>query len=319
MDAKPEFKYFYGTESDSYTFYRIPKVLIIDERFKSLSNDAKILYGLMLDRMSLSVRNGWFDKENRVYIYYSMEEVMEDLNCSKNKALKSFSELDTPTGIGLIERVKQGQGKPSMIYVKNFLLDGMTCSEVQKREVKTSLKGNSRVTNFGSQESQEMNPNNTNINNTELNNTDSNLILSVTSQKDTTIHPSLMGSDEIDVNAYARIVRRNLEIDLLIQNSPFEEETFEGIYELVLETVISRGDSMVIGSNRYPMSLVRSKFLKLNSSHVEYVMDSLKANTTKVRNIKKYMLATLFNAPTTISSYYQAEVNHDFPQYARAR
>lgn len=319
MDSKPEFKYFYGTESDSYTFYRIPKVLILDERFKRLSNDAKILYGLMLDRMSLSARNGWFDEEKRVYIYYSMEEVMEDLNCSKNKALKSFSELDTSTGIGLIERVKQGQGKPSMIYVKNFLLDGMTCSEVQKREVKTSLKGNSRVTNFGSQESQEMNPNNTNINNTEFNNTDSNLILSVTSQKDTTIHPFLVGLDEIDVNAYARIVRRNLEIDLLIQNSPLEEETFEGIYELVLETVISQGDSMIIGSNRYPMSLVRSKFLKLNSSHVEYVMDSLKANTTKVRNIKKYMLATLFNAPTTISSYYQAEVNHDFPQYARAR
>ena len=319
MDSKPEFKYFYGTESDSYTFYRIPKVLILDERFKKLSNDAKILYGLMLDRMSLSARNGWFDEEKRVYIYYSMEEVMEDLNCSKNKALKSFSELDTSTGIGLIERVKQGQGKPSMIYVKNFLLDGMTCSEVQKREVKTSLKGNSRVTNFGSQESHEMNPNNTNINNTELDNTDSNLILSVTSQKDTTIHSFLMGSDEIDVNAYARIVRINLEIDLLIQNCPLEKETFEGIYELVLETVISQGDSMIIGSNRYPMSLVRSKFLKLNSSHVEYVMDSLKANTTKVRNIRKYMLATLFNAPTTISSYYQAEVNHDFPQYARAR
>ena len=319
MDSKPEFKYFYGTESDSYTFYRIPKVLILDERFKGLSNDAKILYGLMLDRMSLSARNGWFDEEKRVYIYYSMEEVMEDLNCSKNKALKSFSELDTSTGIGLIERVKQGQGKPSMIYVKNFLLDGMACPEVQKREVKTSLKGNSRVTNFGNQESQEMNPNNTNINNTEFNNTDSNLILSVTSQKDTTIHPFTMGLDEIDVNAYARIVRRNLEIDLLIQNSPLEKETLEGIYELVLETVISQGDSMIIGSNKYPISLVRSKFLKLNSSHVEYVMDSLKANTTKVRNIRKYMLATLFNAPTTISSYYQAEVNHDFPQYARAR
>ena len=319
MDSKTEFKYFYGTESDSYTFYRIPKVLILDTRFKCLSNDAKILYGLMLDRMSLSARNGWFDEEKRVYIYYSMEEVMEDLNCSKNKALKSFSELDTSTGIGLIERVKQGQGKPSMIYVKNFLLDEMACSEVQKREVKTSLKGNSRVTNFGSQESHEMNPNNTNINNTELNNTDSNLILSVTSQKDTTIHPFLMGSDEIDVNAYARIIRRNLETDLMIQNSPFEEETIEGIYELVLETVVSQGDSMIIGSNRYPMSLVRSKFMKLNSSHVEYVMDSLKANTTKVRNIKKYMLATLFNAPTTISSYYQAEVNHDFPQYARAK
>ena len=76
---------------------------------------------------------------------------------------------------------------------------------------------------------------------------------------------------------------------------------------------------MLIGGNRYPMSLVRSKFMKLTSTHVLYVMDCLKSNTTKVRNIRKYLLATLFNAPTTISSYYQAEVNHDLPQYARAK
>lgn len=76
---------------------------------------------------------------------------------------------------------------------------------------------------------------------------------------------------------------------------------------------------MLIGGNRYPMSLVRSKFMKLTSTHVLYVIDCLKSNTTKVRNIRKYLLATLFNAPTTISSYYQAEVNHDLPQYARAK
>ena len=74
---------------------------------------------------------------------------------------------------------------------------------------------------------------------------------------------------------------------------------------------------MVIDSNRYPMSLVRSKFMKLNSGHVEYVMDQMKRTTTRIRNIKKYMLACLFNAPTTISSFYQQEVNADFPQYAR--
>ena len=283
------FDYFYGEQSDMFAFYRIPKVLITADYFLELSTNAKLLYGLLLDRVSLSSSNGWFDEQGRVYIIYTIASIQRDLHCGDKKATRLLAELEK---WGLIERKRQGQGKPTVIYVKNFLLDGMTCSEVQKREVKTSLKGNSRVTNFGSQESQEMNPNNTNINNTELNNTDSNLILSVTSCKDTTVHSSLMGSDEIDVNAYARIVRRNLEIDLLIQNSPFEEETFEGIYELVLETVISQGDSMIIGSNRYPMSLIRSKFLKLNSSHVEYVMDSLKANTTKVRNIKKYMLAT---------------------------
>ena len=319
MERKTEFNYFYGTESDSFSFYRIPKQLILDNRFRELSNDAKILYGLMLDRMSLSLRNGWFDEEKRVFIYYSMEEVMENLNCSKNKALKSLSELDTDTGIGLIERVKQGQGKPTIIYVKNFLLDEKSGSDFPKKEVKTPIKGKSGVANLGSLEVHKKDTNNTNINNTDNSNTESNHILSGISHKDTTIHLQLSGLDEMDVNAYAELIRDNLELDILIQRSPFEKDILEGIYELVLETVLNQGDSIIIASNKYPMSLVRSKFMKLDASHVEYVMDCLKANTTKVRNIRKYMLATLFNAPVTIGSYYQAEVNHDFPQYAKAR
>ncbi len=309
MDSKNEFRYFYGTESDTYVFYRIPKILITGERFRVLSNDAKILYGLMLDRMSLSVKNSWFDDNNRVFIYYSMEEVMIDLNCSKNKALKSLSELDTDSGIGLIERIKQGQGKPTIIYVKNFMEDKASVSEVQKREVKTSLKGSSRSPQKGKLEVQKRDSNNTNINNTESSYTESNLFLSA----------DWMETDSMDVNAYARTIRENLEIDLLIQRDPLEAETLEGIYELVLETVLCQNDDIVIAGSRYPISLVRGKFMRLNSSHVEYVIDCLKANTTKVRNIRKYMLASLFNAPTTISSYYQAEVNHDFPMYAKAR
>lgn len=307
MDQKMDFKYFYGTEADSYTFYRIPKLLITDDKFRNLSNDAKILYGLMLDRMSLSVRNGWFDSKKRVYIYYSMEEVMQDLNCSKNKALKSLSELDTDAGIGLIERVKQGQGKPTIIYVKNFLLDAQACPVVHNKEVKTPIKGKSGVTKKGSLEDLKKDTNNTYITNTDFSDTESNHILSADK-------PDKMGADE--VNAYAELIRNNLELDLLINNNPFEKETLEGIYELVLETVLNQGDSMIINSSKYPMSLVRSKFLKLNSSHIEYVMDCMKRNTNKVRNIKKYMLAALFSAPSTMSSYYQAEVNHDFPEYA---
>lgn len=90
----------------------------------------------------------------------------------------------------------------------------------------------------------------------------------------------------------------------------------DGIFDLILETVLCKSESIVIVSNRYPTAVVKSKFLKLNSSHIEYVIDCFKANTTKVHNIKKYLLATLFNAPTTMSGYYQAEVNHDFPQFA---
>lgn len=89
-----------------------------------------------------------------------------------------------------------------------------------------------------------------------------------------------------------------------------------GIFDLILETVLCRNNEIVVASNKYPAELVRSKFLKLTSSHIEYAMGCMKSNTTKVHNIKKYLLATLFNAPSTISGYYQAEVNHDYPQFA---
>ena len=102
MDKKMKFKYFYGAEADQFSFYRIPKALFTDSYFKDLSSDAKILYGLMLDRMSLSIKNQWFDENNRAYIYFSIEDIMELLNCGRNKAIKSMQELDDETGIGCI-------------------------------------------------------------------------------------------------------------------------------------------------------------------------------------------------------------------------
>lgn len=95
------FPYYYGQEAEQYAFYRIPKLLITDERFRSTSTDAKLLYGLMLDRMSLSLKNDWLDDENRVYIYFTVEEVMEQMNCKSEKATKLLMELDSKKGIGL--------------------------------------------------------------------------------------------------------------------------------------------------------------------------------------------------------------------------
>ena len=117
---KLQLPYFYGHEAEQYAFYRIPKVLISDPRFRNVSTDAKLLYGLMLDRMSLSVKNGWLDNHGRVYIFFVLDEIQELLQCGHEKAVKLLAELDSDRGIGLIERVKRGQGKPTIIYVKQF-------------------------------------------------------------------------------------------------------------------------------------------------------------------------------------------------------
>ena len=109
--------YFYGAQADQFAFYRIPKALFTDERFKSISAEAKILYGILLDRMSLSRKNGWLDEQERVFIYFTLEEAMDAMCCGHNKAVSLFTELDK---VGLIERKKQGQGRPTKIYVKRF-------------------------------------------------------------------------------------------------------------------------------------------------------------------------------------------------------
>ena len=120
MRDKMKFDYYYGIEAEQFSFYRVPRVLIKDARFKGLSSDAKLLYGLMLDRMSLSMQNGWVDDENRAYIIYTVDSIVEDLGCSKPTCTKIIRELDSNNGIGLIEKKRRGLGKPDIIYVKNF-------------------------------------------------------------------------------------------------------------------------------------------------------------------------------------------------------
>lgn len=326
MNENIRFDYFYGKEADMYSFYRIPKLLFTNDLFKELSTDSKVLYGLMLDRMSLSIKNKWFDEENRAFIYYSIDEIMEMLNCKKNKAITILKELDAETGIGLVEKKRQGQGKPSVLYVKSFMVEESDASNlnkeaVQKLEKQTSKKeqsgsevGNINLLKLENQTSRSLknkplevgkkDPNYTYINNTDFNNTDQ--IISLSGDE--------KGCDEY--TAYAEIIRDNLELEIMYERYPFDREMIDGIYDLILEAVLCKGGSVIIASNEYPVQLVKSKFLKLNSMHLEYVMDCLKSNTSKVRNIKKYLLAALFNAPTTISGYYQAEVNHDMPQFA---
>lgn len=316
MEDRIKLSYFYGREADQYSFYRIPKLLFTEEYFKKISVEAKVLYGLMLDRMSLSMKNQWFDTEGRAYIYYSLEDIMDAMGCSNKKAISIMKELDIESGIGLIEKKRQGQGKPTMIYLKQFMIqDAQKCnnyisgeksaiSEVKNLHVLKCKNVISRSEEITLPEVKNIHTNKNNINNTELSNTESNHIIS--------------GNDGMgfDMEAYTEIIKENIELDILLERYPYDRELLIGIFDLILETVLCKNKSIIVASSEYPAELVRSKFLKLNMFHVEYAMDCMRKNTSKIHNIKKYLLAALFNAPSTISGYYQAEVNHDLPQYA---
>ena len=316
MEDRIKLSYFYGREADQYSFYRIPKLLFTEEYFKKISVEAKVLYGLMLDRMSLSMKNQWFDTEGRAYIYYSLEDIMDAMGCSNKKAISIMKELDIESGIGLIEKKRQGQGKPTMIYLKQFMIqDAQKCnnyisgeksaiSEVKNLHVLKCKNVMSRSEEITLPEVKKLHTNKNNINNTELSNTESNHIIS--------------GNDGMgfDMEAYTEIIKENIELDILLERYPYDRELLIGIFDLILETVLCKNKSIIVASSEYPAELVRSKFLKLNMFHVEYAMDCMRKNTSKIHNIKKYLLAALFNAPSTISGYYQAEVNHDLPQYA---
>lgn len=144
-----QFDYFRGMEAEQYSFYRVPKLLFTEECFRSLSCEAKVLYGLMLDRMGLSIKNRWLDEQDRIYIIFTVEEIMELLGCGRQKAVRSIAELDIEKGIGLIEKRRLGLGRPNVIYVKNFMVResaGQDCGEkrpenpgnIQKYENHTS-------------------------------------------------------------------------------------------------------------------------------------------------------------------------------------
>ena len=338
-----EFNYYYGAQADQFSFIRIPKIMLTEDTFSSLSIAAKVLYGVLLDRMTLSRKNGWLDEENRVFIIYQIGEIQEELGFSKKKAMDLLSELET---FGLLEKKRRGHGLPNILYVKSFLTGIVDPHEEQDASAgeKTGDRGGSfgtsdgkrgdsrsagfrtsRSADFGTQEVPISAPqevpfsaplkNKTDINQTECNDITSDLIVSgdVDEMRSDSIDTTGMCLDECSLQgpkAYEQLIRENISYEDLLTAHPDEEELIRGIADLILETVISGGESIVIASNIYPAAVVKSRFLKLRFSHVEYVLECLERNTSKVNNIKKYLLAALFNATATFVGYYQAEVNY---------
>ena len=390
-----KFNYYYGSQAEQFSFVRIPRIMLTDKSFQSLSMTAKVLYGVLLDRMSLSMKNGWLDEDNRVYIIYQIGEIMEDLGFTKKKAMDLLQELE---GFGLLEKKRRGHGLPNILFVKSFMTEieargsqtGISDTEqvntshaenAEKTEkslghmenrspedrilrgkavfgdvredcdaIKENSRGEdlstsdqsdlcsrsadfgtsdqsdpcSRSADFGTQEVQKIEPLEVQKSAPLKNQTDNNY--TYMSQKSNRIISAAAGrmmrydamrSEEdpaMKAKAYEELIRENIDYDSLMITHETDRKLIDGIVDLILETVLSSQEFILVASSQYPAEIVRSKFLKLNYSHIEYVLRCLRRNTTKVNNIKKYMLAALFNAPSTIDGYYQAEVHHDMPQ-----
>jgi hypothetical protein len=318
MGRPSPYGYYYGNEADQYTFYRLPKALFTNERYKNLSDGAKILYGLMLDRMGLSIKNGWLDEQDRVYIYFTLEDATGLMNCKNDKGVKMFAELDTVKGVGLIERVRQGQGKPAIIYVLKFFDPAEVLTTEKPKSglpalPKSGLPKN-RSLDYGKTVANKNDLSNTEFNDIDLSDTDSVPILSPSPSPSTEQEPERKGTETEPMSAfeeYGEIIRENIEYPLMVKQRRFDAARLDEIVDLMIETVCTSRKTIRIAGDDYPAGLVKSKFLKLDSTHIEFVLDCLKKNTTEIRNIKKYLLAVLFNAPSTIDSYYTALVAHD--------
>ena len=349
MDESMKFDYYYGMEAEQFSFYRVPRLLIKDKHFKCLSSDAKLLYGLMLDRMALSMKNGWLDEENRAYIIYAVETMSEDLGCSKPTCTKVIKELDSDNGIGLIEKKRRGLGKPDIIYVKNFASlpkketeeettntdDSTEVKDFNFKKQKNLTSGNKeiefqeakdfdfkreRILTSGSKETEfqevkDFSPNYNNINYNNGSHTDMSSINPVNQSEDECAGggknlPKYTVIDE--TNTYMGLIRDHLEYDHHMKYDEYNDrEIFEEIYEIICDIVCVKRSAVRINGEDYPYELVKSRFLKLNSGHVEYVMDCMRRTTTKITNIKSYLITALYNAPSAMSHYYQQEVQHD--------
>ena len=285
--------YFYGGQADLFSFYRLPKALFVDPRFRGISAEAKILYGLLLDRMGLSTKNGWLDDAGRVYIIFTMEEIMASLYCADNKATKLMKELE---GCGLIERKRRGLGKPNLIYVKNFASDPSEPRD-QNRE-----NNDSRAVKTATPEPLKSRGNKNNQNNTDLSETD----------------PFFSGADagtetegKDDRALYQDYFSDQINLDSVIASNPDDEDMLREMQELLVDTACSHRKMIRIAGDDKPAEVVRGQLMKLNSDHIRFVLSCMKENTTQVRNMRQYLLASLYNAPMTMHSSYAARVQHD--------
>ncbi len=339
---KTEVDYYYGVEAEQFTFVRVPKVLFTDkEHFGSLSNDARILYGFLLERMSLSRKNHWIDAHNRVYIIFPIDEIAEIMGVCHEKALNILKELDEQNGIGLVKKKRRGLGLPSILYVKNFIInDGVEAvpekpsnhSEPQERlddnaptsrsrenrfqevgktdfkksEIPTSVNRKKRL-----QEVDKTDSNNTDKNNTEMSYTyDQSINLPRTDFQN--FSPGADGLiDGIDRNAVEEEVKAQIDYGCLMS---FKDNSVVKMVEEIKDLMVDVlcGERTVISEGkRVSEETAKAAYRKITFEHVQYVLHSLVNYPDKISRIDRLLTTSLFNSVYTLMNSTFAGFEHD--------
>ena len=311
-----QFDYFYGNEAEQFTFYRIPKILITSPHFKKISDSAKLLYGLMLDRMSLSIRNGWLDDDNRAYIFFTTNDVMEQMCCGTEKATKMLTELDSEKGIGLIERVKQGQGKPAIIYLKKFYELEDTARSTKLSEIESQDFWKSKNKTFenrksGLSEIEKQDFRKSKCNNTDINNTDINYIYPI-NQDNYNIQNSDTQTEEEWIDRYTKTVdeiKKQIDYDYLINHA--ERDIVDEVVNIMAEVMTVYRPKYKIEGDFIEYNAVVNKFRQITAQKLEICLLAYSRKIQRIKNPKAYWISTLYNIPLTSEIVLQNMINSD--------
>ena len=326
------FDYIYSDQSRRFNFIRLPQILFTDEQFRSLSSDAKILYALMLDRTTLSIKRHWIDSEDRVYINFPRTEVTEKLGVGLQKAGKLMRELEV---FGLIERIRIGLGSPDRIFVKHCTRqadnaettgDVGSADTVENQAVETvSEDDNSAFQKAENHHSGEMifSPAEVQESSFPLYNSQTNITR--LNQSDH-INPDSRLNDRIDYAAqrevYEGIIKENIEYDWFVsmfelplnhRNRPYgSQEELDNIVSIMLDCVCSNAEKIRVNGSEQYTSVIRSQFLKLNNEHIQYVLECINKCDSAVQNIRAYLITVLYNAPMTMDTAFGFDFRSTF-------
>lgn len=327
--AKFEYDYYSGERSEQFRFLKVPKVLSEDPDYDDLGLEECVLYGYLLEHMDYSKRNGWIDEEGRTYVIHSLESVKKMI---KVKSLdKARTVLNHLIEYGLIEKKRRGQGKPDLIYVKDFATKksektisekrddcGQLFSENEKSNVLTEEKtitkdGKNRILEVGKTA-----PKENNINNTEFNETPS--ILQVTEDSYKRLLWMTAGKGRVDreehrteeYQEYIQLIRDNIDYDNTIRSLKYDADRklFDDFYNVMVDVVIGKAKEYKIHDTVLPAAVVRSRMLKLTGEDVLMAMHQFSEVTEKIRHVKKYMISVLYTSSITTQAYITNDVKY---------
>ena len=269
--------------NDNFRFYRFPEILMDKKIYPTLTPEAILLYGLIMSRMSMSYslnRGSFTDKNGETFCYFTVKEISSALKCAKEKAIKTLNLLVDEK---LIRKEKQGQGRPTRIYLlkPRGLISVPRCT-------KTGLQEGSET------EIQEVGESESNY----IDNTNRDSI-----NRDISI---------LDYDSVLEEIKTRTEFDFLLSKENTDNKIMEELVKLMADIMCSTNDTLTVNGQTVARETVCNRLNEIGADHLEYVMNSIKAGNSRVRNIRAHMLTALYNAPVTIDTYYQTEVNCDF-------